>query len=224
MDKTLEPSTRDALVDAVLDRLQDESSPKIQIINDEVPLGARVQANAPAGSPTTIIIFPNAPGSKFKIKGVRTFNKPDQVEILRISSDADLPLNAASFDCAAYALEHRTEKDPELHECRAYYSADWGIIDSRRPLTVTYAALGCPGSMPFLNIALYGRYVRDLPVGAQHTLPRAFVERLVDEVLALAPIPAQPLADPTTRAPETAPELEPRHAWGIPLGTMLRRR
>lgn len=110
------------------------------------PLGFRVQANTPAGSATTIIIAPNN-GGLFYISGIRSFNQPDEIEILRISSGgADIARNAASFDFAAY----------NTIEC--FCPVDWGCISNQSPMTLTFASIGNPSIAPFINGVLFGTF------------------------------------------------------------------
>lgn len=110
------------------------------------PLGFRIQANSPAGTSTTIIISPNS-GGMFYVAGIRIFNQPDEIEILRISSGgADIARNAASFDAAAY----------NTLEC--FCPVDWGCISNQSPMTLTFASIGNPSTAPFINGVLFGTF------------------------------------------------------------------
>lgn len=109
------------------------------------PLGFRVQANSPAGTSTTIVIAPNQ--GLFYIAGIRAFNQPDEIEILRVSTGgADIARNAASFDFAAY----------NTIEC--FCPVEWGCISNQSPMTLTFASIGTPSTAPFINGVLFGTY------------------------------------------------------------------
>lgn len=216
------PAEKQALIELVQGRLRSAEPPAVQIVRDESPLGAYVQAN-PRNEPTTIIVSPNK--GLYEVCGVRSFNAPGTVEILRISGPDDVPQNAASFDSAAYALEPAPDDAPDLDRVRGYFKARWGTISQSHPLTVTYAAMGFQSELPWLNWVLFGRYVTEHRPSSN--LPKEVVEAVIDEILAETPTPpsekaTEPVATVTALPPKAA------HPWGIPqrepLGTMMRRR
>jgi len=109
------------------------------------PLGVNVQALAPAGTPTTVIVQPAT--GLFYVNCVRSFNQPGEVTITRISSAGlDTSRNAAAFDAAAY----------NTLECCC--PVDWGCISNQAPMTITFASQGAPSTAPFLNLVLFGTW------------------------------------------------------------------
>lgn len=109
------------------------------------PLGVNIQANAPAGTPTTVLISPAT--GLYYINCVRTFNQPGEITINRVTSAGlDVPRNSGSFDAAAY----------NTLECCC--PVDWGCISSQAPMTLTFASQGSPSTAPFLNMVLFGTW------------------------------------------------------------------
>ena len=108
-----------------------------------VPLGFRVRAAAPGGSPSTIEVFPFK--GLYYIAGVKSFTLPGEIEMLRVESGGSgLPRNAAPFDFAAY------------NTLEPFSPVDYGCISNQQPLTLTFAAFGTPSEAPFLNGVLFG--------------------------------------------------------------------
>jgi len=108
-----------------------------------VPLGFRVQAAVPGGTPLTVEVFPFK--GLYYIAGIKIFNDPGIIEILRFESGGSgLPRNAAPFDAAAY------------NTLEPFSPVDFGCISNQQPLTITFAAFGTPSEAPFLNGVLFG--------------------------------------------------------------------
>lgn len=154
---------KQALIDELLGALNSKNN-RVRVVQAECPLGMRVQANSPAGCATTIIVSPNNSG-RFLIRGVRSFNKPGEIEILRLATGDGLHRNATSFDSASYSLDHGAFKDTDPGEHLAYYRAPWGEINNQDPMTISFAALGSHAVLPFISWTLYGTFVREIEVG-----------------------------------------------------------
>jgi hypothetical protein len=127
---------------------------KVRLVQDESPMGIDVQGDY-GGQHTTIQVAPAHDGT-FRIKGVRSFNAPDKIEIVRITSGADLPRNAGPFDSATYFIDHVPKADRDLAEHRGYYEVPWGEISKHRPLVISFRVKGCPSVLPSLSWTLYG--------------------------------------------------------------------
>lgn len=126
----MDPTDKQAIIDELLGALNSTNN-RVRLVQAECPLGMRVQANLP-GELTTIIVSPNNSG-RFLIKGVRSFNFPGEIEILKLATGDGIARNAASFDSASYSLNHGAFKDADPGEHLAYYRAPWGRSTANDP-------------------------------------------------------------------------------------------
>lgn len=148
----MKDTEKQALLDELLGSLNSPSG-RLRLVQAESPLGLSCQCNFPAGSPTTIQVFP--PHGRFLVQGVRSLNGPHEVTVREVLAGSSVPRNAAAFDSATYALGH-APREAELAEHAAYFRAPWGWISEQSPLLLTFEAWGCPSVAPFLDWTLYG--------------------------------------------------------------------
>lgn len=142
------------------------------VVYDEVPLGVTVPIDGHISFP----VFPES--GFFAITGVRSFNDPGEIEIVRMSTGAaDIPLNAAPFDSASYSLPRPVAADggQVLNE-RSYHIVEWGMISRECPMSIV-AQPENRAEKPCLRWTLYGVWVQPygVPCGGMGplTLPAA---------------------------------------------------
>lgn len=215
-------TTHDQLVEKVLEHLATRPTEKLRIVQDESPLGIDIRSGHP-GEAISISVEPPE-NSAYEIRGIRSFNHPEEVWVSRVEPVATgISVLAGPFDAATFSLEHRGDDAPELDECRAFYQAPWGTISRDKPLMITFETMRTPMVYPSLRWTLMGRLVRGIDVSTlndAHRIVREVVEQMFPESSARVPeIAAVPV--------EPAQGAESAHAWGIPrapLRTIMRRR
>jgi hypothetical protein len=108
-----------------------------------VPLGDSFSFSLD-GSAETFHLYPTH--GRFCMRGIRMFNRPDEVKVLRVTTEGNgLSWHPAHFDAASYNSQ---EKD--------YWDAEWGEITKLHPLNITAIPFRDPNVR--LKVALYGEF------------------------------------------------------------------
>ncbi len=125
-------------------------------VRKNVPLGVELDLRY---GPTemSFIVFPRT--GVFYVHGVRSFNGPYEVEVIRVQHGNGTDLVPSSFDSASYSLTHGAFSDADVHRHLAYYRADWGAISRANPLLINLKPWGTPAVGPVFAWTLYGEWL-----------------------------------------------------------------